>query len=260
MLKSWLVAPDYRLVGFVFATFLTLSSRGVETQMHTPLSDQQIKASVEHEIAEANVNPRNVQVDVRNRVVTLTGTVPSLWTKNEILDEIADIDDVASVISHLTIAGAENDRSIAEEVARNIRQYVFYSIYDDVNVAVNAGIVSLTGRVTAPHYANELAEVASRVPGVKEVRNEITALPASIHDDQLRYSIASQIYRDPMFWKYAIQPDPPIHVIVENGRVTLTGVVDSEVARRKAEAIARSTFGAFSVDNNLRVGGLSQVQ
>ena len=128
-------------------------------------------------------------------------------------------------------------------------------------MTLDAGIVTLTGRVTAPHRAKELAELASRVRGVKEVRNEIKALPASIYDDQLRYSIASQIYRDPMFWKYAIQPDPPIHVIVENGRVTLTGAVDSEVARRKAEAIARSTFGALTVENNLRVDGVNpQVQ
>ena len=255
MLKQRCVVRNYRLVGFGLAAFLILSSRAVQAQMHTPLSDQEIRASVEHEISEVNVNSRDVQVDVKNRVVTVTGTVPSLWAKNEILDEIADMDDVASVVSDLRVAGGENDRAIADEVAGNIRQYVFYSIYDDVNVAVNGGVVTLTGRVTAPHHATELAELASRVRGVKEVRNEIKALPVSIHDDQLRYSIASQIYRDPMFWRYAIQPDPPVHVIVENGRVTLTGVVDSEVARRKAEVIARSTFGVFSVDNKLRIDG-----
>lgn len=107
--------------------------------------------------------------------------------------------------------------------------------------------------MSSPHHANDLADVASRVRGVREIRNELEVLPVSIHDDQLRYSIASQIYRDPLFWNYAIQVDPPIHVIVENGRVTLTGVVNSEVERRKAENIARSTFGVFSVENNLRI-------
>jgi hypothetical protein len=42
------------------------------------------------------------------------------------------------------------------------------------------------------------------------------------------------------FWNYAIQVDPPIHVIVRHGRVTLTGVVISEVERRKAEVMART--------------------
>jgi osmotically-inducible protein OsmY len=222
-------------------------------QGHEFMNDEEIKHRVEHELTETEAAGRNVRVMVSKRVVTLTGTVPSLWAKNEILDEIRDIDDVESVVSELTVAGAESDRVIAEEVARSVRQYVFYSIYDDVNVTVNNGVVTLTGRTTSPHHANELADVASRVRGVREVRNEIASLPVSIHDDQLRYSIASQIYRDPLFWKYGIQVDPPIHVIVENGRVTLTGVVNSEVERRKAEHIARSTFGAFSVENKLRV-------
>jgi len=47
--------------------------------------------------------------------------------------------------------------------------------------------------------------------------------------------------------------NPPIHLIVENGRVTLTGAVGSEVERVKAEMIARSTFGVFNVENKLRV-------
>jgi osmotically-inducible protein OsmY len=72
-------------------------------------------------------------------------------------------------------------------------------------------------------------------------------------DDSLRYTIAVRIYNDPLFWNYAIQVDPPIHVIVRHGRVTLTGVVLSEVERRKAEVIARSAFGALSVENQLRL-------
>jgi hypothetical protein len=56
-----------------------------------------------------------------------------------------------------------------------------------------------------------------------------------------------------MFWNYAIQVNPPIHVVVENGHVTLTGAVNSEIERRKAETVARTTFGVFSVDNQLRL-------
>lgn len=55
-----------------------------------------------------------------------------------------------------------------------------------------------------------------------------------------------------------IQVDPPIHVVVRHGRVTLTGVVLSEVERRKAEVIARSVFGVFSVENKLRLEGDEQ--
>jgi osmotically-inducible protein OsmY len=45
--------------------------------------------------------------------------------------------------------------------------------------------------------------------------------------------------------------NPPIHVIVENGRVTLEGVVNSEVDRVLARSIA-SNFLAFDVKNELK--------
>ena len=45
--------------------------------------------------------------------------------------------------------------------------------------------------------------------------------------------------------------NPPIHIIVENGHVTLDGVVNSNTDRMLARSIA-SSFGAFSVTNDLK--------
>jgi osmotically-inducible protein OsmY len=98
-----------------------------------------------------------------------------------------------------------------------------------------------------------MAKLASRVAGVQSVVDKIEVLPVSGFDDSLRYTIAVRIYNDPLFWNCAIQVDPPIHVIVRHGRVTLTGVVLSEVERRKAEVSTRGVFGAISVENQLRL-------
>lgn len=84
-----------------------------------------------------------------------------------------------------------------------------------------------------PHKALDIGDLVARVPGVRAVDNKISTLPVSRFDDELRVAIASRIYRDPLFWVYAIHVNPPIHVVVENGHVTLTGV--------------------FSVDNRLRL-------
>jgi hyperosmotically inducible protein len=160
---------------------------------------------------------------------------------------------VKSLVPDLTVMRSESDEMLANEIAKRIRQYVFYTIYDDVEGSVHDGVVTLTGKVTMPYKASDIGDLVARVPGVREVNNRISTLPVSTVDDQLRVTIARQIYRDPLFWNYAIQVNPPIHVVVENGHVTLTGVVNSEVERRKAETVARTTFGVFSVDNQLRL-------
>ena len=66
----------------------------------------------------------------------------------------------------------------------------------------------------------------------------LTVLPVSSSDDRIRTVIATQIYRDPLFVNYS-RVNPPIHVIVEHGHVTLIGIVGSQVDRQKAEAVAR---------------------
>ena len=76
-------------------------------------------------------------------------------------------------------------------------------------------------------------------------------LPVSQFDDELRLQIARAIYGNSNFWRYGSMVNPPIHIIVENGRVTLEGVVNSNVDRMLARSIA-SSFGAFSVTNNLQ--------
>jgi hyperosmotically inducible protein len=86
---------------------------------------------------------------------------------------------------------------------------------------------------------------------VTAVRNELGVLPVSRYDEELRYRIARAIYGNSNFWHYAAMASPPIHIIVERGHVTLTGVVNSNVERMLARSLA-TTFGAFSVKNELR--------
>jgi hyperosmotically inducible periplasmic protein len=157
-------------------------------------------------------------------------------------------------VAHMDVSDtARADAAIADKIAAKVRRYVNYTIFDDVNISVDHGVATLSGRVTMPYKAKDIGRLVSRVDGVVEVNNELSVLPVSIHDDRLRSSIARQIYRDPVFSRYAIHVNPPIHIVVERGRVTLTGWVNSQVERQKAEFIARSTFGVFNVENRLQI-------
>ena len=92
------------------------------------------------------------------------------------------------------------------------------------------------------------------MPGVTSVTNDLKVLPLSTFDDQLRRRVASAIYRDSVLSRYALQAVPPIHIIVENGRVTLEGVVNNEMEKNVAGIRASSAGLSFGpVTNNLRV-------
>jgi hyperosmotically inducible protein len=61
------------------------------------------------------------------------------------------------------------------------------------------------------------------------------------------------IYGHPGLDRYAMQAVPPIHIIMENGKVTLEGVVATQADKDMAGIRANGVSGVFSVVNNLRV-------
>ena len=132
-----------------------------------------------------------------------------------------------------------------------MNRYAQFTIFDDLDVGVKDGVVTLTGKVTMPYKRDDIEKRVAKIAGVRQVRDQISVLPVSQFDDDLRYRIARSIYRDSNFWNYAAMLNPPIHVIVEHSHVTLTGVVNSEVDRMLARSLA-TQFGALSVTNNLK--------
>jgi hyperosmotically inducible protein len=78
-------------------------------------------------------------------------------------------------------------------------------------------------------------------------------LPVSSTDDRIRLAEYRAIYGTPGLDRYALQAVPPIHIIVDNGRVTLEGVVATQTDKDQANIKANSVNGVFAVTNNLRV-------
>lgn len=149
-------------------------------------------------------------------------------------------------------AGSDRkDSDVFNDVAKAVNRYVYFTIFDDIGASIDDGVVTLTGKVTMPHKRKDIERRVADVAGVREVHNKIDVLPVSQFDDELRYRIARAIYGHPSFWNYAAMVNPPIHIVVERGRVTLTGVVNSHVDRMLARSLATS-FGAFSVTNELK--------
>ena len=153
-----------------------------------------------------------------------------------------------------TPAAGDSDAQIAQKIVHEIRMYPRYTIFDNVNVKVNDGEVDLVGQVSQPFKKGDMGRLAQHVAGVRSVTNEIEVLPTSLFDDRLRLQVARSIYRDPSLSRYAIQAIPPIHVIVDNGRVTLEGVVNNDMEKTIAGLRASQVGLSFGqVVNNLRV-------
>jgi osmotically-inducible protein OsmY len=217
-------------------------------------SDAAIRAKVEQKLqSEDLTNGTGPFVEVKDGMVSLTGVTKNLYAKNRSVAAAMQVAGVTAVQDRLEVPAGESDQKVREAIAREVRRYPFFTIYDDVNVIVDGGNATLVGRVTMPFKADEIAQKVSKVAGVQSIKNELATLPTNIGDERLRAVLGYRIYGNSMFREYASRVNPPIHVIVEHGRVALTGAVRSEVEKRQAEIIARSTFGVFSVDNRLQV-------
>ena len=146
------------------------------------------------------------------------------------------------------------DEGIVKQTGHEIRMYAYYTIWDNITYRVQNGSVELNGEVSQPYKKDDISRLVQRIPGVVSVVNNIKVLPLSPFDDRLRLQVASAIYRDPVLARYGMGPLPSIHIIVDNGHVSLEGVVASEseknIAGIRAGAVGLS-FG--SITNNLVV-------
>jgi osmotically-inducible protein OsmY len=158
----------------------------------------------------------------------------------------------ASATAATADTGNRKDLQVFNDISKAVTRYAHFTVFDSVDASVKDGVVTLTGRVTMPFKRDDIEKRVAKVDGVREVHDEISVLPVSQFDDQIRYRVARAIYTNPNFWNYAIVADPPIHVVVEHSRVTLTGTVQNEVDKALARSIATSQFGVMSVTSNLK--------
>ena len=158
---------------------------------------------------------------------------------------------VVLTMSAPAFAADQGNLQLFREVSKQVLRYPHFTVFDNVQAQVNEGVVTLTGNVTMPYKSSDLEKRVTKITGVNQVVNQIAVLPVSQFDDELRLRIARAIYGNSNFWGYGSMVNPPIHIIVDHGHVTLEGVVNSNVDRAMARSLA-SGFTSFSLTNNLK--------
>lgn len=147
----------------------------------------------------------------------------------------------------------QNLSGIEKDVRHELVMLPWYSIFDDLRYQVIGNRVILSGEVTRPTLRSSAENVVKHIEGVDTVINNIEVLPLSPFDDRIRIAVARSVFNFGGMYRYAQGANPPIHIIVKNGHVTLTGAVGNNGDRNIAAIRANSVPGVFSVTNDLVV-------
>jgi osmotically-inducible protein OsmY len=222
-------------------------------------NDSQLKAEIERKITDLKVPRGRVTVSVQDHVVMLDGMVQTLWDKYQIIDFSRKLEGITEVHSTIAIVKAENDTQLAQEVGKALRTYSHYTVFDYIDGNVNNAVVTLKGVVALSQLQlgnivdkhSEIIERIQKIRGVQDLKDQIKVVEYLPSDDAIRYELATRIINDSLFKQYSFN-NPPIHMVVDHGHVTLVGIVASPIERQKAYEIARSISGVFTVDNQVK--------
>ena len=195
-------------------------------------------------------DPYEIKVDVSDGEVTLRGTVPTYYQKRIAEQDVQNVVGVWWVNNLLNVhTNLRTDKAIAYDLQSDLgTDYALAG--QDIESHVRNGVVTLSGHVDSSFDRDHAASVAADVLGVREVVNDITINPFP------KYSNTALVRRieDRLTgnWETYRVADR-ITVKVNDGKVTLTGQVDSWAEYREAAEVTLLTDGVWSLDNQLTV-------
>ena len=158
-------------------------------------------------------------------------------------------------ISNHSAASAQSSASDNNLRAEVMNKALNKSKFKGVQVAVQNGIVKLTGTVDVFDTKEDADKRVHRVKGVKAVDNEIEVAGPEIPDGQLQQKLVKAIQYDRV--GYGTTPFNAISVNVQNGAVTLGGHAYGPVDADSAVAVAANTKGVKDVINEIQVDPVS---
>jgi osmotically-inducible protein OsmY len=212
--------------------------------------DDQLQKAV---LAELNWEPSilaaHIGVTAENGTVTLTGHVESYGQKHAAEMATGRVKGVKAVAEEIEVRlpfEIKRDDTEIATAAANRLAWDTGTPRDAVKIKVEKGWVTLAGQVDW-HFQKEAAEREIRnLMGVVGVSNQVTIKPrvdtAHLQDD-IQHALHRSIFFD----------NEKVHVTAQEGRVKLTGTVNSWLERQTAGSTAWAAPGATSVENDLIV-------
>jgi len=199
---------------------------------------------------------KNVKVTVQNGIATLSGTVDLYEYKADAERRIHKVKGVDAVRNEIEVAGPNvSDQELQSKLQEKLAydRVGYGNAFNAISVSVQNGAVTLAGHARTDVDKDSALALVSMYPGVKDVTSDIEVDPVSIMDDRTRLAVARAVYGYPSLNKYAVDPQRPIRISVQNGNVELYGTVDTQADKDTAYLRANAVSGVFSVKNYLQV-------
>jgi len=160
------------------------------------------------------------------------------------------------VRNEIAVGGAAvPDRELQQKLAEELEydRVGYGNVFNAISVEVRDGVAILGGHAHDYPDRDSAVALTAITPGVKDLVDNIEVDPVSQMDWQTRIAVARAVYGYPTLNKYALDPARPIRISVQNGHVSLYGMVDSQVDKETAFMRANGVPGVFSVTNYLQV-------
>jgi hyperosmotically inducible protein len=142
---------------------------------------------------------------------------------------------------------------MSDHVRKALVTLPYYGVFDNLEYKIDGSTITLSGQVVRPTTRSDAEHRVAKIEGVDRVVNNIEVLPLSSLDDSIRARTYRAVFRTGSLYRYAMGANPSIHIVVDNGRVTLEGVVSNKMDSQLAYMAANGVPGVFHVTNNLRV-------
>jgi osmotically-inducible protein OsmY len=209
-------------------------------------TDEELQRDVLAELKwDAQVQPNEIGVSVKDGIATLTGWVDSYlkkWNAEEAAHRVAGVRAVVNDIE-VKLATERTDQDIAAAAVRAIEWDSFIPP-GTVKITVSKGWVTLEGSVEWQYQREEAEREIRRLTGVKGITNLITVRPKA-SASELKRKIEQALVRSAQLDAEKIQVD------VEGSKAILRGSVRSWAEKQEAEHAAWSAPGIMEVENRI---------
>jgi osmotically-inducible protein OsmY len=214
-------------------------------------TDGQIQTDVLDELRwDARVRETDVGVEVKQAIVTLTGTLDT-WTARVAAQEAAHrVAGVLDVANDIRVKPHGSLEKTDAEIAKALRETLERDVMVDdecIRSTVSGGVVTLEGTVDSWSQHEDASRAVRNLAGVREVRNLIVVEPPSVPTIEIRDAIEGALER------HATHAGKHVQIAVEDGTVILSGEAPSWAERAAIVGAVKGTPGVRRVENWLRI-------